>query len=92
MKRNKEKKMNTAKLSSLEKGATAVISGYADGHQECRSKLLSLGMTRGTKISIVTKAPLGDTLEISLRGFYLTLRKAEASIVDVVPIRTGGVE
>lgn len=46
-----------------------------------RRKLLDMGVTIGTKIVMKGKAPLGDPIEIGLRGYKLTLRKEEASII-----------
>jgi ferrous iron transport protein A len=43
--------------------------------------LLAMGLTRGTEFKITRFAPLGDPIEIKLRGFSLTLRKEEASAI-----------
>ena len=48
-----------------------------------RQKLLSLGLTRGTKLSIEKIAPLGDPIEIMTRGYRLSLRKHEANILEL---------
>ena len=71
-------------LSNLEKGMKAKVVGYADGNPAYRARLLALGITRGVGVEVVNLAPLGDPIEISLRGFHLSLRRSEASIVEVV--------
>ena len=70
-------------LSDLRRGARGVFSGYADSSTEYRAKLLSMGLTPGTEFSIVRYAPMGDPIEIEVRGYRLSLRRAEASVVEV---------
>ncbi len=48
-----------------------------------RRKLLSMGVTPGIEIEITRKAPMGGPLELSLRGFSLSLRKNEAQGIQV---------
>lgn len=62
-------------------GSKAVITGYREGPRDYRAKLLSMGLTRGTVIRLLKKAPLGDPVEIKVRGFNLSLRKNEAEIL-----------
>ncbi len=73
--------MNT--INDLTPGMQAKIVGYRQGSASYRAKLLALGMTRGTVIKVINQAPLGDPVEIELRGFHLSLRKTEASVVEV---------
>jgi len=65
-------------LSDLQVGDTARILGYSEGGASYRRKLLSMGITPGVSISLTRLAPLGDPVEIRLRGFALSLRKDEA--------------
>jgi len=69
-------------LSSLELGCKARIAGYM---KNCKSsykmKLLALGLTRKTEVLKIKTAPLGDPMEIELRGYRLSLRKDEADVV-----------
>jgi ferrous iron transport protein A len=44
---------------------------------------MDLGLIRGTQIKVVRVAPLGDPIEVTLRGFMLTLRRAEAACIEV---------
>ncbi len=70
------------KLSDFSVGETVVIVGYDQSNQSLhRKKLLSMGLTRRTTLQIIRVAPLGDPIEIKLRGFSLTLRKNEADTI-----------
>jgi len=72
-------------LSEAKPGQSFVITGYQDLSEHpsssYRQKLLSLGLTRGTRIRIQKIAPLGDPVEILARGYHLSLRKHEAKIL-----------
>lgn len=48
-----------------------------------RRRLLDMGITPRTRISLVKKAPMGDPLVLSLRGYELTLRKEDAARIEV---------
>lgn len=51
------------------------------GEGRIRRRLFDMGITPGTDVLLRKKAPLGDPIEITLRGYELTLRKSEASFV-----------
>ncbi|MFP4637507.1 MAG: ferrous iron transport protein A [Spirochaetaceae bacterium] len=68
-------------VADLAVGETAVITGYRGGGASYRSKLLSMGLTRGTRIRLAKVAPFGDPVEIDVRDFRLSLRKEEARIL-----------
>lgn len=48
-----------------------------------RRRLLDMGLTPGTTVAMCKTAPLGDPLELELRGYSLTLRKEEAAYIQV---------
>lgn len=73
-------------LKDMKKGMEAVVTGYGDGDMAYRAKLLALGLTRGVKVKFVNQAPMGDPVEIELRGFHLSLRRSEAAVVNVVAV------
>ncbi len=66
-------------LKELSAGERAVVCGYEKHDKELRKKLLAMGLTKGTEIKVIRKAPLGDPVEIEVRGFQLSLRKDEAA-------------
>ena len=53
------------------------------GEGRIRRRLFDMGVTPGAELVMRKKAPLGDPMEITLRGYELTLRKAEAACVEV---------
>lgn len=54
-----------------------------NGEGPLRRRIMDLGVTKGTGITVNKCAPLGDPLEISLRGYILTIRKSEAELIEV---------
>ena len=48
-----------------------------------KRRIMDMGITKGTQISIRKVAPLGDPIEITVRGYELSLRKADAEMIDV---------
>lgn len=70
-------------LNNLPVGSIAEITGYKGKHSSYRAKLLSFGMTKGVCFQIVRVAPLGDPVEVIVRGYRLSLRKDEADILIV---------
>ena len=69
-------------LEQLPIGKQAVILTVG-GRGALRSRLLDMGLTPGTIISVRKVAPLGDPLELTLRGYELTLRKQDAARIEV---------
>ncbi|MGF1504978.1 MAG: ferrous iron transport protein A [Chloroflexi bacterium] len=49
-----------------------------------RRRLLDMGLTNGVEIEVIRTAPMGDPVEYRLRGYHLSLRKSEASQVQVL--------
>jgi ferrous iron transport protein A len=72
------------KLSELSVGASAVVREYPKAGPAF-VRLREMGLLAGTRVTLVRTAPLGDPLEIKLRGYHLTLRKSEAEHVVVEP-------
>ncbi|OZC03651.1 FeoA family protein [Rubricoccus marinus] len=70
----------TQTLDTLASGARGTISGY-DGDPPMR--LLEMGLVPGTPVEVVRLAPLGDPMDVRVRGFHLSVRKAEASRVVI---------
>lgn len=72
-------------LGELAIGATATIKAVA-GDSPYAQKLALLGFTPGAKVSVLRAAPLGDPIQVRIRGYSLGLRKAEANIVLLEPV------
>ena len=71
------------KIKDLRIGESAEIVGYDSTDPRYRSRLLSMGLTKGTVIKLLKLAPLGDPVEIEVKGFNLSLRKAEADVLQI---------
>ena len=67
------------RIKDLSIGDTATIVGYDTALKAYRQRLLSMGLTPGTEFQVTRYAPMGDPVEIKVRGFALSLRKEEAS-------------
>lgn len=75
------------KITDMDVGQEAVISGFESSNSEYRKKLLSMGLTKGTKIKLTKRAPLGDPLEIEAINYKLSLRKDEADIIIMEDVK-----
>ncbi len=71
------------KIRELGIGEEAEIVGYESATKQYRSKLLAMGLTKGTTVTLTKIAPLGDPVELHVRGFKLSLRKDEAGMLQV---------
>ena len=69
-------------LTTIALGATATIAEI-NLPPESRSRLMEMGLLVGTSVELVRFAPLGDPVEIKVRGYNLTLRKQEAEQILV---------
>ena len=74
-------------FKDLRVGERARVVGFTEGGKAYRRKLLSLGLTPGVEIAVIRLAPLGDPVEIRVRGFALSLRKDEAEALQVEVIQ-----
>lgn len=70
------------KLSDFNVGETGHIV-KVEGEGKIRRRLFDMGVTPGAEVILMKKAPLGDPIEITIRGYELTLRKNEAIYVTV---------
>jgi len=70
-------------IKDLKVGEKAEIRGYSGGAKRYRHKLLSMGLTPGAVLELVRVAPLGDPIQVLVRGFVLSLRKSEASVLQL---------
>lgn len=70
------------KLSEFSIGERGVIKSVG-GEGRIRRRLFDMGVTPGAQVVMKKRAPLGDPIEITLRGYELTLRKSEAECIDM---------
>ncbi|RMG98617.1 MAG: ferrous iron transport protein A [Deltaproteobacteria bacterium] len=74
-----------ATLADLPAGTLARIVGTT-GASDLQVRLWEMGLTPGTAVRVLKRAPLGDPLELVVRGYHLSLRAKEARGVAVAPL------
>lgn len=70
--------INYIRLSELSEGDSGIIYAIRGGPVHYRKRLLDLGLTPGTPIKVIREAPLGDPIEIEVKGYSLALRRKDA--------------
>lgn len=70
-------------LKDLSVGDRGQVTGYDEGGRAYRKKLLSMGLTPGAELEVVRVAPMGDPVQIRVRGTSVSLRKGEAEALRV---------
>lgn len=71
-------------LTALSPGSAAKVTEIRVSPAS-RPRLMEMGLLVGTPVELVRFAPLGDPVEIKIRGYHLTLRKHEAEQIFVIP-------
>lgn len=69
-------------LDTFSVGESGVVKAVG-GEGKVRRRLFDMGVTPGAEVILRKKAPLGDPLEVTIRGYELTLRKTEAACVTM---------
>ena len=69
-------------LRDVKVGETVTVKKI-HGEGAIRRRIMDMGITKGTEIFVRKVAPLGDPMELNLRGYELSLRKADAEMVEV---------
>jgi ferrous iron transport protein A len=70
-------------LADISVGERGAVLGFSKGTQVYRQKLLAMGLIKGTEFVVARVAPMGDPMEIRVRDYNLSLRKAEAKALLV---------
>lgn len=78
-------------LSEVQPGQLVEVVAIA-GQSSFRRRLMELGLVPGTRVELVRVAPLGDPVELLVRGASLSIRKAEASVIEVSASSIAAVE
>ncbi|MBQ5333280.1 MAG: ferrous iron transport protein A [Oscillospiraceae bacterium] len=78
-------------LDKLPIGRSGIISAVG-GEGALRCRLLDMGLIPRTQITVRKAAPMGDPIEIHLRGYELTLRLEDAKQITIIPIDTDNSE
>lgn len=69
-------------LKQISCGKTARVTKL-HGEGAVKRRIMDMGITKGTDVFVRKTAPLGDPLEVTVRGFELSLRKADAEMIEV---------
>lgn len=69
-------------LKDVKVGETAVVVRL-HGEGAVKRRIMDMGLTRGTEVHVRKVAPLGDPLELTVRGYELSVRKADAEMIEV---------
>ena len=69
-------------LGDAKVGSTVVVTKI-EGDSAYKRRIMDMGITKGSELFIRKVAPLGDPVEITVRGYELTVRKADAQCVEV---------
>ena len=72
--------MNTLRQAKIDKTVNVV---KVHGEGALRHRIMDMGITKGVEIKIRKVAPLGDPIEVTVRGYELSLRKADAEMVEI---------
>ena len=69
-------------LKDVKIGETAVVTKLR-GEGATKRRIMDMGITKGVEIYVRKIAPLGDPMELNVRGYELSIRKADAEMIDV---------
>ncbi len=70
-------------LREVKIGDTVRVSRII-GEGAVKRRIMDMGLTKGVRLTVRKAAPLGDPIEITVRGYELSIRKAEAELVEVI--------
>lgn len=71
--------MKLSEMREMENGVVLKVGGEGEIHR----RLLDMGLVKGARFTMIRVAPLGDPLDIFIKGFHLSLRKSEAGFIEV---------
>lgn len=69
-------------LKDAQIGETVLVKGIT-GNGAVKRRIMDMGITKGTTIYVRKVAPLGDPMELTVRGYELSIRKADAEMIEV---------
>jgi ferrous iron transport protein A len=78
-------------LKTIRPGQTVRVTAIGGGGA-IKRRVMDMGITKGADVYVRKVAPLGDPVEITVRGYELSLRRADAEIVEVAPVEAAAAE
>ena len=70
-------------LDTIKPGQSVLVTKLG-GEGAVRRRIMDMGLTKGTKVLVERMVPLGDPMELKLRGYSLSIRKADAGLIEVI--------
>lgn len=70
-------------LDTLAVGQSGTVVAVNGHNTSLRRRLLDMGLTPNTEVKVMRFAPLGDPMELNVRGYALTIRKADAKLIEI---------
>jgi ferrous iron transport protein A len=70
-------------LKEIKPGETVRVVKIGGGGGPVKRRIMEMGITKGAEVFVRKVAPLGDPLEVTVRGYELSLRKADAELIEV---------
>lgn len=77
-------KQSKVALNTLRPGEECIVDRIEAATHSLNLRLLEMGLTKGTRLEVIRFAPMGDPMEIAVRGYRLSLRRVEAQSVIVI--------
>ena len=71
-------------LNDIEVGKSCMVERLND-EGEIRRRIMDMGITKGAEIRVEKVAPLGDPIDLTVRGYHLSLRRSDAANIEVIP-------
>jgi Fe2+ transport system protein FeoA len=69
-------------LKDMKPGQRGEVRAFT-GEPGCKFRLMEMGLLPGTEVRFIRRAPLGDPMQVEVRGFQLSLRQEEAACIDI---------
>lgn len=73
-------------LKDIKVGETVTVT-HLGGEGALKRRIMDMGITKGVAVKVNKLAPLGDPMELTVRGYELSLRKADAALIEVQPLQ-----
>ncbi|WP_144391893.1 FeoA family protein [Pleionea sediminis] len=73
-------------LKDLKPGQKGIVENLCDANPSLMSRVMALGIVPGEELEVLRKAPLGDPMQVKAGGSYISIRRADCSIIDVALI------
>jgi ferrous iron transport protein A len=70
-------------LDQLNVGDKAKVTGYCRDNPQVLRRILEMGLIRGAEVEVARFSPMGDPMEITVKGYLLSVRLSEAALIEI---------